>query len=189
MLMYKDIAREWDRLNALSPEEARALDDTIEDGVAAAIDQFNYQLEEKLFEEAPELNKLPKEESNKIVRAIGNSLFSGYLIFISYQNLKKIKRKPKKGIRYNPTLMDEYNNTMVPRTPNERSEAFNNLLDEEPAAEMLIDKVASIEMNILRKAMPSIETLSFYTGDLIRITLTRAVFIGFGIAFAENSLK
>ncbi len=95
MFMYKDIAREWDRLNALSQEEARALDATIEDGVNSAIDQFNYQLEEELFSEAQELNKLSKEDSDKVVKAIGNSLFSGYLIYISYQNLSGKKRKPK----------------------------------------------------------------------------------------------
>ncbi len=189
MFMYKDIAREWDRLNALSQEEARALDATIEDGANSAIDQFNYQLEEKLFKEVPELNKLPKEDSDKITKAIGNALFSGYLIYVSYQNLMKIKRKPKVGIVYNPTLMNEYNDTIVPQSPNPKSDAFNRLLDEEPAAEMLIDKVAGIELNILRKMMPSIENLTFTTGDLIRNTLARAVFIGFGIAFSENNLK
>lgn len=189
MFMYKDIAREWDRLNALSQEEAKALDATIEDGVNSAIDQFNYQLEEKLFAEAPELNKLPKEDSDKVIRAIGNSLFSGYLVFVSYQNLAHIKRKAKQGIEYNPTLMNEYNDTVVPQTPNKKSQAFNDLLDKEPAAEMLIDKVAGIELNILRRSMPALENLSFKTGDLIRNTLARAVFIGFGIAFAENNLK
>ncbi|MGC8927196.1 MAG: hypothetical protein ACP5QK_04655 [Myxococcota bacterium] len=189
MFMYKDIAREWDRLNALTQEEAKELDATIEDGVNSAIDQFNYQLEEKLFEEAEELNKLSKEDSDKIIRAIGNSIFSGYLIFVSYQKMADITRKPKKGIVYNPTLMNEYNDTVVPQSPNPKSLAFNNLLDKEPAVEMLIDKVAGIELNILRRVMPMLENLSFKTGDLIRTTLARAVFIGFGIAFAENSLK
>jgi len=187
--MYKDIAREWDRLNSISQEEAKALDATIEDGVNTAMDQFNYQLEEKLFEENEELKKLPKDEADKIIKAIGNALFSGYLIFVSYQNLKQIIRKPKKGIVYNPTLMNEYNDTIVPQEANEKSDSFNKLLDEEPAAEMLIDKVAGIEMNILRRALPSLEGFSFNAGDLIRTTLARAVFIGFGIAYAENNLK
>ncbi len=189
MFMYKDIAREWDRLNQLSKEEARELDSTIEDGVNTAIDQFNYQLQEKLFSESAELRRLTKEESDKIIRAIGAAIFSGFLIYISYQNISKIKRQPKQGIQYNPALMNEYNDIVVPQTPNEKSEAFNNLLDMEPAAEMLIDKVAGIEMNILRKSMPSIEKISFMAGDLIRTTIARAVFIGFGIAFAENNLK
>ncbi len=189
MFMYKDIAREWDRLNALSQEEAKALDATIEDGVNSAIDQFNYQLEQKLFQDASDLNKLPKEEGDKIVKAIGNALFSGYLIFVAYQNLKGIKRKERQGIVYNPTLMNEYNDIVVPQSPNTKSENFNNFLDEEPAAEMLIDKVAGIEMNILRKTLPNVDRLNFGTGELIRNTIARAVFIGFGIAYAENNLK
>lgn len=189
MFMYKDIAREWDRLNSLSKDEAKVLHSTIEDGVNTAIDQFNFQLEDNLFKTAQDLNKLPKEESDKIIMAIGNAIFSGYMIFVAYQNLKGIRRSPKQGIVYNPTLMNEYNDIIVPQLPSQKSEAFNNLLDEEPAAEMLIDKVGGIEMNILRKALPSIEMMSFAIGDLIRTTIARAVFIGFGLAYAENNLK
>jgi hypothetical protein len=189
MFMYVELAKEWDRLNSLSQEEAKMLDSTIEDGVNTAIDQFNYQLEERLFEENEELKDLSKEDTDKIIRAIGNALFSGYLIFVSYQNLKNIVRKPRKGIVYNPTLMNEYNDTIVPTETNEKSEAFNRFLDQEPAVEMLIDKVAGIEMNILRRTLPIIEDLSYRAGDLLRTTLARAVFIGFGIAYTENSLK
>lgn len=189
MFTYKDIAGEWDRLNMLTPEEADELYSTIEDGSFEAMEQFNFQLGSLLFKEAKELSTLNSEDSKKIFKTIGDALFSGYLIFISYQNLLKNTRKPKKGIAFNPTLMEEYNETVAPQSPNPKSEEFNNLLDKEPATEMLIDKVALMEMNLLRKNLPQIENLKYSTGDLIKSTLDKAVFIGFCIAFAENSLK
>lgn len=189
VFLYKDIAKEWDRLNALTEEEALRLGETIEDGVNVAIDQFCFQLEDRLFNEAYELNNIPEEEKFKILKAIGSAIFSGYLIFISYQNLMGIKRRPRMGIQYNPTLMNEYNETIIPQSQNQKNEAFVRLLDEEPAIEMLIDRVGTIEMNILRKAMPAIEKVSFSTGDLVRSVIMSAVLIGFGIAFAENNLK
>jgi len=190
MFYYKEIAMEWDRLNTLSKKEAEELDSSIEDGVFQSFSQFTFQLLNVLMESFPEMKRFTKAEVEKIERAISNSVVSGYLVYVAYQNVANIERKKGKiGIQYSPTLMEEYNDIVAPFTPNDKSISFNQLLDDEPAIELLFEKVSSIEMNILRKNYPEINEIPFKIGYMIKELLARGVFMGFGIGYSENKLK
>ncbi len=190
MFYYNEIAKEWDRLNSLSKEEAEELDSSIEEGVFQSFNQFTHQLINFLIEIFPEIEEFSENEVEKIKRAISNSVLSGYLIYIAYQNIADIERKKEiKGIQYNPTLREEYNDIVAPNEPNAKSIAFNKLLDEEPAIELLFEKVSSIEMNILKKNYPEIKEIPFKIGYMIKDLLVKAVFMGFAVGYSENSLK
>lgn len=190
MFLYREIAREWDRLNTLSKEEANELDNSIEDGVFQGFTQFTFQLLSKLTESFPEIGRFSNEEVEKIKKGISNSLLSGYLIYVAYQKISNEKRPSfRKGIQYSPTLMDEYNDIIAPYTQNNKSIAFNEFLDTEPAIELLFEKVASIEMNILKKNYPNINEIPFKIGYMIKDLLKRGVFMGFGLAYSENRLR
>ncbi|HOK09014.1 MAG TPA: hypothetical protein PLJ10_05060 [Candidatus Hydrogenedens sp.] len=190
MLLYKQIAQEWDRLNRLPKDEASLLEETIEDGVFHGFGRFTEQLMDKMLEAYPETNNLIPYEIQKMKDGIANALFSGYLIYIAYQNLLNIKRPQMRlGIQYIPTLMDEYNYIVAPYQPNTKSLLFNQLLDEEPAIELLFEKVATIEMNIIRKNYPQIDDIPFGIGYMLKDLINRGVFIGFGLGYSENSLR
>lgn len=189
MYIYKAIAREWDRLNRLTREEAELFDQTIEEGAAVALEQFTYQLYDKLTAQSPDVENLEEDIKLKVKRALSNSLFSGYLIMVAFQNLIGEKRISKIGIEYNPTLMDEYNDTVAPLQETQKNKIFNEFLDNEPSLELLMEKVANIELNILRKEYEGLENLSFKIGEIIRLTISKGVFIGFSIAYVENNIK
>ncbi len=190
MFLYKELAQEWDVLNALPKEEASILEETVEDGVFQGCNQFASQLMNQLTNAFPEVNNLAHAEINKIKEGISNALFSGYLIYIAYQRVANIRRpKMRQGIQYIPTLINEYNDIIAPFEKNSKHLAFNRFLDEEPALELLMEKVASIEMNILRKHYPHIEVIPFRIGYAVRELMGRGVFMGFGIGYAENSLR
>ncbi|GEM_PF-1014052 len=190
MFFYKELAEDWDVLNSLPKEEAGALEETIEDGIFQGCGQFATQLTNQLTDSFPEINNLAHYEINKIKEGISNSLFSGYLIYIAYQRIANIRRpKIRQGIQYIPTLMNEYNDIIAPYEKNNKNLSFNRLLDEEPALELLMEKVASIEMNILRKHYPHIDEIPFRIGHKVRELMGRGVFIGFGLGYAENSLR
>lgn len=190
MFLYKEIAREWDRLNTLSKEEANELDNSIEDGVFQGFTQFTFQLLSKLTESFPEIGRFSNEDVEKIKKAISNALLSGYLIYVAYQKISNKKRPiSRKGIQYSPTLMNEYNDIVAPYTQNSKSITFNEFLDTEPAIELLFEKVASIEFNILKKNYPNINEIPFKIGYMVKDLLNRGVFIGFGLGYSENSLR
>lgn len=190
MFLYKEIAREWDRLNTLSKEEANELDNSIEDGVFQGFSQFTFQLLSKLTESFPEIGRFSNEDVEKIKKAISNALLSGYLIYVAYQKISNKKRPiSRKGIQYSPTLMNEYNDIVAPYTQNSKSITFNEFLDTEPAIELLFEKVASIEFNILKKNYPNINEIPFKIGYMVKDLLNRGVFIGFGLGYSENSLR
>lgn len=190
MFLYSEIAREWDKLNALSSEEVQELDSSIEDGVFQAFSQFTFQLLKDLQERYPEIRELPPGDIEKIERAISNSLLSGYLVYVAYQKAASIERqKKKKGIPYNPDLMNAYNEVVAPLEENEKNLAFNQLLDSQPALELLFERVGTIEMNVLRRIFPKFNNLPFKVGFLIKEYLGRGVFIGFGIGYCENILE
>ncbi len=190
MFLYKQLAEEWDKLNSLSKEEALALEDSIEDAIYQGCNQFAGQLMDNLIQTFPETDALSNEEILKIKEGISNALFSGYLIYVAYQRVANIARpKMRRGIQYIPTLMNEYNNTIAPEEKNIKSLSFNNLLDTEPVIEMLIERVANIELNILRRHYPQLDELPFRIGYSIRELLGRGVFIGFGLGYTENNLR
>lgn len=190
MFLYKELAREWDALNALSKEEASVLEETVEDGVFQGFNQLTNQLMDQFTHAFPEVTHLAHAEINRIKEGISNALFSGYLIYIAYQRVSNIRRpKMRQGIQYIPTLINEFNDIMAPFEKNSKHLAFHYLLDEEPALELLMEKVASIEMNILRKHYPHVEDIPFQIGYAVRELLGRGVFMGFGIGYAENSLR
>ncbi len=190
MFLYKELAHEWDGLNALSKEEVSVLEETIEDGVFQGCNLLTNQLMNQFTHAFPEVNNLAHAEINKIKEGISNALFSGYLIYVAYQRVANIRRpKMRQGISYIPTLINEYNNIIAPFEKNSKHLTFYYLLDEEPALELLMEKVASIEMNILRKNYPHVEDIPFQIGYAIRELLGRGVFTGFGIGYAENSLR
>lgn len=190
MFYYKEIAREWDRLNTLSKEEASELDNSIEDGIFQAFNQFTFQLMNRLTETYPETKRLSHDEVEKIKKGVSNALLSGYLIYVAYQKVASLRRpRMRQGIQYSPTLMNEYNDIVAPYTPNNKSNAFNQLLDGEPAIELLFEKVSSIEMNILKKSYPHIDDIPFKIGYMVKDLLSRGVFMGFGLGYSENSLR
>lgn len=190
MFLYKEIAREWDKLNTLSKEEANELDNSIEDGVFQGFTQFTFQLLSQLTELFPEISRFSNEDLEKIKKAISNALLSGYLIYVAYQRISNKKRPSfRKGIQYSPTLMDEYNDIVAPYTQNNKSIAFNEFLDSEPAIELLFEKVASIEMDILKKNYPNINEMPFKIGYIVKDLLNRSVFIGFGLGYSEDSIR
>lgn len=190
MFLYSEIAREWDNLNALSAEEVQELDSSIEDGVFQAFSQFTFQLLKDLQGNFPEIRELPPGDIEKIERAISNSLLSGYLVYVAYQKTAGIERqKKKKGIPYNPDIMNMYNDVVAPIEENERNLAFNQLLDSQPALELLFERVSTIEMNVLRRIFPKFNNLPFKVGFLIKEYLGRGIFIGFGIGYCENILE
>lgn len=189
MFYYNEIAREWDRLNALSSQEVQELDASIEDGVFQAFSQFTFQLLNDFLRKYPEFENLPEGEQEMIKRALSNSLLSGYLVYVAYQKIAGIERqKEKKGILYNPDLMNTYNDVVAPMERNEKSIAFNKILDSEPALELLFERVSVIELNVLRKIYPKFNNLPFKIGYIIKDLINRGVFIGFGIGYCENIL-
>ena len=190
MLMYRTIAHEWDRLNRLTKEEMVQLNNSIEDGAFQAFSQFNNQLMNDLSGKSPEVKNLKYEEVEKIRKAIGNALYSGYLIFAAYQFISGLNRPTMRiGIQYNPALMNEYNDAIAPLQPNEKNRKVNDFLDMEPAIELLIEKVAGIEMNILKKDFVQLESMPYIMGDMVKGVIGRGVFIGFGISYSENNLR
>lgn len=190
MFSYSEIAREWDRLNAMSAEEVEELDSSIEDGVFQAFTQFTFQLFRSIQEQIPEIKEYSEGEIEKIERAISNSLLSGYLIYVAYQKIAGIERqKKKKGILYNPDLMNVYNSVVAPIEENEKNLTFNQLLDSEPALELLFERVSNIELNVLRRIFPKFNNIPFKVGYIIRDFIGRGVFIGFGIGYCENILE
>ncbi len=192
MFLYQTIAKEWDRLIQLSKEEFQELDASIEDGVFEAFAQFNFQLIRELEEKTKDLEVILSDFGGleKVGNAIRNSIYSGYLIYVAYQKISHIDRPPiAVGIEYNPTLMEEYNTTIAPIEPNEKNKEYNKLLDFEPALELLIDRVANIEMSILIRNFPEIELLPYKFGDLANKLIKKAVFIGFGIGYVEDNLR
>lgn len=190
MFLYREIAREWDRLNTLTKEDTDELDNSIEDGVFQGFNQFTFQLLSRLTELFPEIGRLSNEDVEKIKKAISNALLSGYLIYVAYQRISNKKRpSSRKGIQYSPTLMNEYNDIVAPYTQNNKSIAFNEFLDAEPAIELLFERVASIEMNILKNNYPNINEMPFKIGYMVKDFLNRGVFMGFGLGYSEDSLR
>lgn len=190
MFSYSEIAREWDRLNSMSAQEVEELDSSIEDGVFQAFTQFTFQLFRSIQEQIPEIKEYSEGEIEKIERAISNSLLSGYLIYVAYQKIAGIERqKKKKGILYNPDLMNVYNSVVAPLEENEKNLTFNQLLDSEPALELLFERVSNIELNVLRRIFPKFNNIPFKSGYIIRDFIGRGVFIGFGIGYCENILE
>ncbi len=192
MFLYQTIAKEWDKLIQQSKEEFEELDASIEDGVFEAFAQFNFQLIGELEEKTKDLEVILNDFNSleKVGNVIRNAIYSGYLIYVAYQKISHIQRPSMAyGIEYNPTLMEEYNETIAPLEPNEKNIEYNKLLDFEPALELLIDRVANIEMNILIRNFPEIELLPYKFGYLANKLIKRAVFIGFGIGYVENNLR
>lgn len=190
MIYYQQIARQWDLLNSLSPEDSEILNNSIEDGVFEGFNQFSTQLMNNLTRDFPIVNNLAYHDIKQIKSGFSNAVFSGYLIYVAYQLISNIKRPLfQQGLKYDPTIMNEYNYIIVPEQPNIKSERFFKILDEHPAIELLFEKVTSIELNILRKNNPGLGDLSANIGFMIRDLMARGVFMGYGLGFAEDCLR
>ncbi|MCA1902788.1 MAG: hypothetical protein LDL53_11330 [Candidatus Hydrogenedens sp.] len=190
MIYYQQIAQQWDRLNALSPEDAKLLNQSIEDGAFEGFSQFSNQLMNDLTNSFPIVKNFSYNDINQIKIGFMHAVYSGYLIFVAYQLIANIKRPLlQRGIKYDPTLMTEYNNIIVPPQPNSKNVVFFRLLDDQPAIELLFEKVTSIELNILKKNYLGFGELSSNIGFKIRDLIARGVFMGYGLGYAEHSLR